>query len=287
MTTVRGSNSTSDGFLHSVLRAVEQHGATTLAAVSAAAAAAAAFFTWRQAVAAGRQVAISERVRVEASEPYVIVDIAPQPGATSLLLFSIQNVGPTLARNVRLSIDPPLKGGHDAFDKNLARVVAQTIPFLPPGRRLEWVFAVGFEVFGNKSLPREYTVTVNASGPAGPVEPLTYLIDLNAFEETLLDHSSVEASLMKLVDNTKGLYDVARQLRIIAESTRDRTRTDAGQLSSRPAKGSELSPGQELRLAETSASLPHEISQPPSRKPLHGGLEREARRRRKLQRQNP
>jgi hypothetical protein len=194
----------------------------------------AAIYARRQAAAARDQFALSQQIRREATEPYVIVDIAPQAGGTGLLLFSIENSGPTMARDVQLSVTPPLLGGQKAaWDEMLARVVARPIPFMPPGRRIEWAFAMGDTIFGNDSLPRQYTVTVNVMGPSGPVEPLTYLIDLDSINESQIDHTSVETSLLKIVKHTDSLQRTAAKLNTWADY--------AAKLSSGRAKWAQIS----------------------------------------------
>ncbi|WP_406514021.1 hypothetical protein OG851_40445 [Streptomyces sp. NBC_00161] len=68
---------------------------------------------WQAAIArrsAGRQLALAERIHREQNEPYVIVDIQPDPDGGALLLV-VENTGPTVARNVRISCDPPLESG--------------------------------------------------------------------------------------------------------------------------------------------------------------------------------
>ncbi|MFE9500520.1 hypothetical protein [Streptomyces collinus] len=55
--------------------------------------------------------------------------------------------------------------------------MARTIPFLPPGRKLVYPFDTAQR--WRSDLPMQFDVTVNAQGPAGPVEQLTYRIDLD------------------------------------------------------------------------------------------------------------
>lgn len=178
---------------------------------------AAVVYSRRQTGLAAEQLELARRIQIEASEPYVIADIVPRVGGSGLLQFRIENIGPTLARDVQLTVSPPLQGGgHDEWDQTLARVVARKIPVLPPGRHIAWHFASGFTIFKNASLPRQYTVTVNATGPAGPVTPLTYIIDLNAIDGSALESGTVEASLAKIADHTKNLKDIPTALRRVA-----------------------------------------------------------------------
>lgn len=178
---------------------------------------AAAVYSRRQTTLAAAQLELARRIQIEASEPYVIADIVPRVGGSGLLQFRIENIGPTLARDVQLTVSPPLQGGGpEVWDQTLAQVVAQKIPVLPPGRHIAWHFASGFTIFENPSLPRQYTVTATATGPAGPVTPLTYIIDLDAIDGSALESSTVEACLAKIADHTKDLKDIPKALRRVA-----------------------------------------------------------------------
>ncbi|MFJ3214783.1 hypothetical protein ACIPLC_02495 [Kitasatospora sp. NPDC086801] len=173
----------------------------------------AVFYSRGQTRAAVQQLQLAQQIRRDAAEPYVLADIVPQVGGSGLLLFRIENAGPTLARDVRLTISPPLQGGEkEEWDRRLARVVARTIPLLPPGRRIEWHFAFGPRLFANSDLPRQYTVTVNAVGPFGPTAPLTYTIDLDAIDASALERGTVEASLARIADQTLTLKDIPRAI---------------------------------------------------------------------------
>jgi hypothetical protein len=173
-----------------------------IAALAAVISMAALIYSRLQATYSRAQLELGERVRKEAAEPYVVADIQPRAGGSGLLVFTVQNVGPTVARDVELSVSPPLKGGERSdWDEKIARAVARRIPHLPPGRRLEWFFAFGPRFFAKPDLPRQYTVTVKATGPGGPVEPLTYVIDLDVMEGMALDRETIVAKLDKIAKN--------------------------------------------------------------------------------------
>lgn len=159
-----------------------------------------------QAVYSRRQLELGERVRKEAAEPYVVADIQPRAGGSGLLVFTVENIGPTVARDVELSVTPPLKGGERSdWDEKIARAIARKIPHLPPRRRLEWYFSFGPRFFEKADLPRQYTVTVRSTGPGGPVEPLTYVIDLDVIQRMVLDRETVVAKLDLIAKNTEAL----------------------------------------------------------------------------------
>jgi hypothetical protein len=56
-----------------------------------------------------RQVQLAQKVHRDSMEPYVIVDIAQSPDKPSILELTIENIGPTIAFNVRIKFDPPLE----------------------------------------------------------------------------------------------------------------------------------------------------------------------------------
>ncbi|MFD7565801.1 hypothetical protein ACFV7O_21660 [Streptomyces tendae] len=160
-------------------------------------------YTHRQMKAAIRANELTEKAQREQAEPYVIADIRERVPGSQLLCFVIENSGPTMARDVRLAINPPLQStqGDEATAK-LNRAVTRNIPVLPPGRQLMFLMDVGHALFAS-DLPRQYTVVVNSSGPFGPVEPLTYNIDLDVLKHSLLNRESLEWSTHVMADEAK------------------------------------------------------------------------------------
>ncbi|MFE0583377.1 hypothetical protein [Streptomyces sp. NPDC058874] len=162
----------------------------------------------RQAVYAGHQLRLAERVSKEANDPYVVVDICPRAGGSGILVFVIENLGKTVARDVEFTIDPPIQGGESPnWDTDIASAVGRRIPFLPPGRRLEWFFTFGGRFYQRTDLPRQYTVTVNAVGPTGAIAPMTYVIDLNVMEGMALDRETVVAKLDQIAKHAEAVSE--------------------------------------------------------------------------------
>ncbi|WP_162795809.1 hypothetical protein [Nonomuraea lactucae] len=140
-----------------------------------------------QADIANRQLALSEQIRREQSEPYITVDIVPSPIVSWVFLLVIENIGPTMARNVRITFNPPIQrvrdsDGRGALPMAEASMFREGIALMPPRRRIELFFDRTFDLVPS-DLPKTYTVTVEADGPFGAVEPLTYKIDLNMYDE--------------------------------------------------------------------------------------------------------
>ncbi|MFI1173275.1 hypothetical protein [Streptomyces melanogenes] len=66
------------------------------------------------------QFRLNNRIRRESTQPYVVPDIQPRAGGSGLLVFTLENIGPTVARDVEISVAPPLKGGErDNWDERI------------------------------------------------------------------------------------------------------------------------------------------------------------------------
>ncbi|MEU6334855.1 hypothetical protein ABZ839_10460 [Streptomyces cellulosae] len=160
-------------------------------------------YTHQQMKAAKRANELTERAQQEQVMPYVVADIRERVPGSQLLVFSIENTGPTMARDVELTVDPPLRSTlGEETEATLNAAVTRKISVLPPGRKLIYLMDVGHQLFSS-DLPRRYTVVVKASGPFGPVEPLTYTIDLDVLKSSLLNRESLEWSTHVLAEETK------------------------------------------------------------------------------------
>ncbi|MDX3027461.1 hypothetical protein [Streptomyces scabiei] len=161
-----------------------------------------------QAAIARRQLEQTEKAHREQNEPYVIVDIQPDAPGSGLLVLVIENIGPTIARDVTISVNPPLTSASgDNLAERLRTGLSRTIPMLPPGRRLKYAFDIAHRRFAS-DLPTAYTFTVQAKGPFGHVEPLEYLVDFSSWQETLLgEHPDTKAvgALSDMADSLSGL----------------------------------------------------------------------------------
>ncbi|GCD33700.1 hypothetical protein OEIGOIKO_01423 [Streptomyces chrestomyceticus JCM 4735] len=156
-----------------------------------------------QAEAAKKANELTEKAQQEQVQPYVVADIRERVPGSQLVVFSIENTGPTMARDVKVSVDPPLRstlGGES--DQKLNAAVTREIPVLPPKRQLIFMLDVGHRLFAS-DLPRRYTVVVQAKGPFGAVEPLTYTIDLDVLRHSLLNRESLEWSTHVLAEEAK------------------------------------------------------------------------------------
>ncbi|MGW6850438.1 hypothetical protein ACWGCK_16990 [Streptomyces virginiae] len=169
----------------------------------------------RQVKAAEDQVAVArqqlehaEAVHREQNEPYVVVDIQPGDSMSGVLVVVVENIGSTIARNVRISVDPPLESGWgEDLTEMLRQAFSRTFPLLQPGRRLQFLLDEQ-QRFQNTSLPTTYTFTVRCEGPYGPMDEVEYVVDFGTYAEMLLVHGplkGVEDKLSSIRDQLKVL----------------------------------------------------------------------------------
>ncbi|ACZ84834.1 hypothetical protein [Streptosporangium roseum] len=158
-----------------------------------------------------RQLELEQQVRREQQEPYIVVDIQPSAFVSKAFLIVIENIGPTVARNVQIKFDPEIERFMDTDGMGIF-VLAESflfkngIPAMPPGRRIELLFDFGYKRL-NSDLPKEYTVTVDCEGPGGrPVETMTYKIDLRIYEGT------EQLTVKNMHDGVKALENVTDEL---------------------------------------------------------------------------
>ncbi|ADU06423.1 hypothetical protein ML5_0881 [Micromonospora sp. L5] len=157
-----------------------------VAIISALTAVVAALFAGSQAVAATHQaryaqaqLSLAEQVRKDQAQPYVFADLRPDEQDPVKVMLVVHNTGSTVAKNIRVTFDPPLSSVAMPDFAAEMEVLRGAIATLPPGRAVKWFFDISFQLFDTPNAPRRYTVTVNADGPFGPVEELVYDINLD------------------------------------------------------------------------------------------------------------
>jgi hypothetical protein len=86
--------------------------------------------------------------------------------ASSLLFLFVKNIGTSLARDVRIAIDPPVKTSLD-FDMDAIKMFGDDgIPTLAPGKELRTLFDMGFRRH-QAGLPLLYSVTITYTDDRG------------------------------------------------------------------------------------------------------------------------
>lgn len=141
---------------------------TLVTAGVAAAAAVVAYFQLRQA----------RHLREDQARPFVVVDIVPSEVDLHILNFVIENVGNTVAQDVRLEFDPPIASSLDGYDLAGSALLCDGIPTMPPRRRIEFLFDISHSRL-NTDLPKRYDAVVSYKDSRGrPVAPTPYILDI-------------------------------------------------------------------------------------------------------------
>lgn len=139
------------------------------------------YFTGMAAKAAKDQTKIQRQLRIDAAQPYVWADIRENRESGSLLQLEVGNSGPTVATNVRVHVSKPLPtSSADNADRvrRMEERLASGIKSLAPGRVITWTLGVGHQILAEEGA-RSYTFTIDAEGPFGPLETLSYTADLD------------------------------------------------------------------------------------------------------------
>lgn len=119
-------------------------------------------------------------------QPNVWADLRPDDGQGGLLMLYVANSGPTLARNVRVTFDPPLIPEPRRSDTlvKAQEVLARGISSLAPGYRYAWSLG-GAGVTIPLGPPDGYLVKLDAIGPFGPVPTIEYELNPLDFYQNL------------------------------------------------------------------------------------------------------
>ncbi|AHD24343.1 hypothetical protein Y013_26470 (plasmid) [Rhodococcus pyridinivorans SB3094] len=191
--------------------------AETVSAAAAIAAAviavAALYFTFKQASSAAKQTELQQRIHEDSAQPYVWADIRLHPQHGELLQFVVKNEGPTVATDVHLTITPPLRAGWmlkgTETDHGPHRQSSR-FSSIPPGREMVWNLAVSHAI-GDGSGPREFSVTVDALGPYGPVQN-EYVLNVDDYLGVAATAPGTVLGLQKSMEESlKTMTDVIRK----------------------------------------------------------------------------
>jgi len=132
----------------------------------------------RAAKAAEDQAEIQRKIQVATSQPYIWLDVREDDSQGVLLDLVIGNSGPTVATNVRVRIDPPFPVQPQIEESAIAQQqLADGIRSLAPGAMIRWHLGVGHNLIRSQGQ-QPHEISITADGPFGPIDELTYVIDL-------------------------------------------------------------------------------------------------------------
>ncbi|MFJ1537745.1 hypothetical protein ACIODS_04305 [Micromonospora chalcea] len=181
-----------------------------------------------------RQIAQTEeaqqatrQAQQEALQPMVVVDIVPAPNDRSVMMLVIENIGPSIARNVRIDVSPPPARSFDRADGKQMHewhIFTQGIKTMPPGHRMEFLFDIGFQRF-KPDVPTDFTFVVDAEGPFGPAPQLTFDIDLNALRESWIGQTTIGKVVEQMEKGNRNLSELTSAVRQLNPDVRGAQRS--------------------------------------------------------------
>lgn len=165
---------------------------------------------------AGLQVREANKTRKAQAQPFVVVSLEPSRTSSFIIELVIENIGSTLARDVKFSFDPPLKSAlyDDALEGSF--LLREGIPTMPPGMRLARIFDSAIERREAGDLPWRFEVTVQFSDYRGKRDdPLQYVLDLEPFRSgTFTEQKSIHHAAKALDEIQKSLKGWTRGSRL-------------------------------------------------------------------------
>lgn len=178
--------------------------------------------------ASEKMVAEMRSARISESLPYVgvFIDIPPD----SLVFIVLKNFGKTPAKNIDVSVEPPLfvKIG-DATEQ--LPFVEKSVLTLAPGMEIRTGIGAGYQVIGHPDYPQTYTFTLWwDSDLHQDRQTATYELNLEVFAKVRMGGGGPE-------------HEVSRSLKSISESLRECSLKNTGTTSNEvtaPKKKSKL-----------------------------------------------
>ena len=170
----------------------------------------------RQQVAAAReQTELQRALAREALQPYVWADIQPDMQQGTVLNVAVGNSGPTVARNVRVTFDPPLPAGKQQVDKveEVQRTLATGLRSIAPNRVHRWSLGAGYDLMPTDTSQLR-TVRVQADGPYGPLPVLEIEVDIAEWRQSRdAPDGSLHHVRSAIKDLTKAVGGVEKTMR--------------------------------------------------------------------------
>lgn len=157
----------------------------------------------RSATAAEAQVRLHGELSKEAAQPHVWADVRLNRYDGATIDLVVGNAGPSVALDVRITIEPPLPISLNEPGASLTRRAIERLgegmQALAPGKVLHWPIGVKGTIV-DRDVSQPHTFTIHATGPHGPVEPLVYVVDLADTREQAVHPDGSLHELTEAVD---------------------------------------------------------------------------------------
>lgn len=166
----------------------------------------------RRSVNASReQTRQQQQAARDSGQPMLWVDIRGDDGQGQRLVLLLGNSGPSIARNVKVILDPEPPSKVDI--KPILEILKQGIASVPPGRTMKWALGEVRDI-GDWHPHNAYRVRIEAEGPFGLIEPLEYVISVDDLHGSPAEPPGnlheVTAELREMTKATKELNEIIR-----------------------------------------------------------------------------
>lgn len=124
------------------------------------------------------QAEIQKDLARQQAQPYVWAGIEADYKQGSGINLKVQNEGPSIAKNIHVTIDPPFVNPQWQPERvaSVQKQLSDGIKSLAPGQELKWYIGQGQELMVDSTPDVLRTITVNADGPYGPIDTLEFEI---------------------------------------------------------------------------------------------------------------
>ena len=180
--------------------------------------------TWQIASASKRSAEVSEGILKEMKEsrdqevaPYVVAyfDI---PYGMPLIYLIVRNAGKSVAKDVKLEFQPPLKNSNGEAINDIP-FIKDGIGSIPPEYEIKTFFDTAISYFENNELPLTYTVKVSYSGGLQPATRNTeQIMDLSAFKSVYINMKGMHELVKEVETLVKYNNEIKQNLEKVADN---------------------------------------------------------------------
>jgi len=180
--------------------------------------------TWQIASASKKSTEVSEGILKEMKEsrdqevaPYVVAyfDI---PYGMPLIYLIVRNAGKSVAKDVKLEFQPPLKNSNGEAINDIP-FIKEGIGSIPPESEIKTFFDTAISYFKNKELPLTYTVKVSYSGGLWPAtRNEEQIMDLSAFKSVYINMKGMHELVKEVEKLVKYNEEVKQKLGKVADN---------------------------------------------------------------------
>ncbi len=141
------------------------------------------------------QVRHARQLREDQAQPFVVVSFRPSAVWGHAINLVVENIGNTVAKDVRITFDQPLESKSRSMNINESQLFKEGIRVMPPRMKIETLFDLAHERYG-ADLPMTYMATVTYRGIRGKQETMEYTLDMGVFYglETLTEYGMHHAA---------------------------------------------------------------------------------------------